>query len=389
MTTLTIKKSVIALGISLALSSTAMANSVVLSQTGDDNLATLTQVGLGNSIGAAQVGVENDLDSTQAGLGSSLIALQDGYQNEAVTWQEGDGNSLELTQLGDGGNFIDYFAQGNDNYSRLHQEGANTIEVESYGDLNGLFGTQFGEDNLISLYTDGYDNGVDATQSGNDNLAQYNIDGADGSYIYSWQSGQSNEAFVDIFARNSGAISTNNSVAIVQDGNDNLTDISLRGDGNYVRSEQRGYDNTMTLTQPAHFGTNVDSLQEGVNNDLSVHIGASSNGLSSHQWGDDNTAEVLFTGRRNYGESTQYGELNSLNLLVSNQYNSFSMGQYGDNNVISGIGGGAFEIGGDGGSVSLVQVGSANLIQGHQLSDASSMNIVQNGSMNSAIVTQQ
>ncbi|MCC5880748.1 MAG: hypothetical protein JJU03_12725 [Idiomarina sp.] len=395
MCSLTLKKSNLAVAISLAtlasaaLSSAAFANTADLEQIGTANQATLTQIGVAQSILATQLNVENQLSATQAGEGSDLITLQDGYQNDAVTWQQGDSNSLALTQLGLF-NFADYYLIGSGGSGFILQQGTdNQAVAEIYGDGSVIEIEQFGSDNAADAYIDGDNNGFSAYQSGNLNQSWGMVDFGYDNSITTWQSGQENYSDVTILNRlGSGTDSIDNHIYVVQDGDRNVSNILMRGIGNDVQSYQYGLDNNVDIEQRYYGGTYIFSMQDGSENDLQLEVRGVNNSYSGYQAGNENSVELDMFSNRGDVTVEQGGQFNSLSLLLSNLDNHAYITQFGDSNRVEGLSGGALEMGGSDGLLNVFQNGMGNLVQGIQLSDSSSISVTQIGNMNTAVVAQ-
>ncbi|MBP0441055.1 beta strand repeat-containing protein [Tianweitania sediminis] len=388
------------------------ANHAETDQTGEGNEVTLLkQVGAGNSAKTTQSGsggrisiTQNGNDNGQQGfrLGAAGILAGLSGMDQGVASQNGDSgstdNRINYVAAGDG-NLFAFRQDGSDNSATGEQNGSdNEIAVRQASVQIPGFGSPYGSGQSINndavFSQNGSGNSTAIAQAGQNNRSNVNVTG-DNNDAVSVQLGSSNRAKLTI---QGGSTSQHNIVAAAQIGTENDASATVAGSSNNVGILQVGDshsskigvqgNNNFVLTAQGGFG--------GTGNTATVDINGSGNNQINGFTPSAFTGEALaaandfgtigqFTGafqingltNRNVltpGVIAQYGEGNNVNIDVGTSgaanNNLFSTLQYGDDNKINA------EINGDGNQFVAIQSGGEFA------------NVVQNGNLNTVVVTQ-
>ncbi|KKK95456.1 hypothetical protein LCGC14_2672630, partial [marine sediment metagenome] len=286
-------------------------NQITASQAGLLNEATLSLIsGDENTIEVTQNGLFNAFTLNElVGSANEVVIDQDGNFNAVTALSmRGDDSSLEIEQAGDSNTASFAAVEGNDNDLAIDQEGdSNTFTSELFA---------------------GNDNQVSVAQQQDNNQVGADVLGANNELTV-MQNGSMNETYL-------GTIGADNEFSSIQIGNQNSAHIAnFNGDGNDVDLTQAGDMNT-ALIQSSYPDTSLTS------NDNDINI---------NQLGSTNEATITFASvidsNNNTVDFVQSGDLNAIDLVMEGSNHSIDIAQQGDMNMVAGIDGGAFVVGGD------------------------------------------
>lgn len=318
----------------------AQGNSSTIKQVGNDDKADVTQVGFQNTAKVLQTGGNgNLLGAVKAGdpgieLGSDLSQakglVQVGSNNIASAIQKGNANKIqqfrEIRNV-----FNSYFQKGDNNNFAIEQVGDNNVVGQALYEYDAL--EQVGNWNSADLY-----------QKGNENKISIFYQHGLGNEAIIHQVGDDNKINSASQKPVSPADNANNSLVILQQGNNNLID-NAGEDGTNIEGDilQKGDRNyaSMQLSRTYAFG-DIDQIGNDNRATLTInesYIGNNNSGVI-YQRGDFNTAKAV-VGQSNpltiasdiTMDISQIGYDNDANILSEGWWNNATISQKGDNNI--------------------------------------------------------
>ncbi len=360
----------------------AASNTATINQSGNTHEADVTQSGSDNSATVIQgSGNGNELGSPDAGdPGIGAYGESDDLSKAKGLVQSGDNNVAYISQLGNN-NAIQQFRQLRGVLNSVQQIGnANDISVLQAGG-NNVVGQASSEYNSLEQVG----NGNDATigQSGNNNKLAVFYQLNDDNYANINQVGDNNY-IASATQKPLGGSPANNSLTILQDGNNNRIDnageegIDILGSITQDGDQNRA---SMQLSRTAAFG---DIDQIGDDNRATITINKSyignSNSGDIDQLGNGNVATQVIsqvdpgiTSSNNTMTTFQSGDGNDADILVLGSDNQATINQ-------TGIGGHIADI---------TQSGDLNIASISSDGSGHVGSIVQTGNQNNALITQQ
>lgn len=287
-------------------------------QQAEDNEAMIDQNGEGNSASTLQIFDNSDAWTIQDGTNNTSEIIQNAGPNQsqgqfALVTQSGEGNESLVNQdnaPGSDARNMAYTAQSGSNNSAEQNQSAEgstgNIAVISQGVSNQIFQAPAAEQAYFNTAA------LDPSILGGTN----NILGSDNGVAFQQQTGDGNQGFIGQYADTNDS----NNGAQIQDGNNNAAAIlqnafgSPNGNGNTGRQEQYGSDNSLGLMQN---GNNHRALQ--------VQSGDANSALST-QRGRNNNLNIFQEGNGSYAQSIQHGR-NNVALITQRDGQSYTVRQ--------------------------------------------------------------
>ena len=332
-------------------------------QDGEGNQAEVEAQGENNTASMSQYGYDNEASYSVFGYGNEFTGEQDGQMNQMfinqATWYDAEnyGNQITATQTGNE-NLLDAKLKGDDNTLNFTQSG-------SFNEIIGFGGDPF-------MYEGDYSS-IDIEQINDNNTVRADIKGTNQD-LDVWQKSYSpgNTAKIEIDAALGGGAASQ-SVSVMQDGTNNLSDVYIQGNGNSVEHTQpKDVEGPVIVNKDNEAYTSI----WGSGNSASIYQEGDANQAEQNIWGTGNSASTHQDGGYNEAYITQETGGNTA-LQVQDGYYYGGMESKWDNNEAD-----------HNYSEILQKGGSDNMAKSYQSGDQNQVDIYQDGSGNSAVVDQ-